>query len=348
MKLPEKLFDSFFNSLDKLLTINQTSLGLNEAGGIILSCFYLSRLTDNNSYEKKAIMLLESAFESTNFQDPSLNKGLSGIGLLLEHLNQYNFISIDTDTILSGETDNYLHSTMLNQLFLGNFNYFTGALGSCKYFLKRYMVTKNDKSIYKNYITQFLVFLENRRLFNLENHRLKLDPQLISSKGCNSETVNHLSRMVNLLIELNELNEFKPLAHAILDYYSGLLFDCIKYKKNIDAVSTFSIMQAGKQLENKDYVDVATNIFDMNKFMDSDNMFSIYDISRIYYQLYKKTESQLYKELQIQYQSNFFKNLDNIDLEEYDLGIWTGLSGIVIRYIWLKKKGFKSLEEFLC
>ena len=124
-------------------------------GGIILFLFYYYRLTLNTKALNLANYILEKTIKIINNGEiyPSFCDGIAGIGWLIEHLEQNNFIECNTDTILK-DADHYLFNSMINDFNKGKgYDFLHGAIGKGLYLLKR----KNINTIYLENITNCLL-----------------------------------------------------------------------------------------------------------------------------------------------------------------------------------------------
>ncbi|MCD4794091.1 MAG: lanthionine synthetase C family protein [Bacteroidales bacterium] len=135
---------------------------LGGGSGVSLFFFIYSKLYANEESNDFANSLLAEVFENDTVY-PTFAGGLSGIGWLIEFLEQNNLIECDTDETI-GELDEYLNKTMLSFLNEGNYDYLHGAGGIALYFLKRNRLNK-----FEGYISNFVDILKNKGVFDIEN-----------------------------------------------------------------------------------------------------------------------------------------------------------------------------------
>jgi len=135
----EKKITEIFNIIyTKYKKTNSISLASGN-GGIIIFLFYYFRLTQNTKALDLANNLLDKTIKIINNGEiyPSFCDGIAGIGWLIEHLEQNNFIECNTDTILN-DIDLYLFNSMINDFKKGKgYDFLHGAIGKGLYFIKR-------------------------------------------------------------------------------------------------------------------------------------------------------------------------------------------------------------------
>ncbi len=106
--------------------------------GIALFFFYYANLTMEEKYVDFAHQLISEIFEEVN-NDYTIHTwagGLSGVGWMMEHLVQNEFVEADTDEILEA-LDPFLHKAMIYDIEKGNYDFLHGAVGTGTYFLSR-------------------------------------------------------------------------------------------------------------------------------------------------------------------------------------------------------------------
>jgi|GEM_PF-3466844 lantibiotic modifying enzyme len=106
--------------------------------GITILYFYLSRVSNDPSYSKKGYSLLNRFIEHCNSiekLDLRFGSGMAGLGWLIEHLSQQEFLTHPEDFLI--DLDKVLKAELYKQLHLKNFDLFDGANGLMQYFLIR-------------------------------------------------------------------------------------------------------------------------------------------------------------------------------------------------------------------
>lgn len=105
--------------------------------GVALFFFYYAELTGEEVYYDSALNLISDVVGNMdNFSYHTLSKGQAGIGWILEHLVQNQFIDFDTDKTLEG-LDQFIYEQMEFKLEKGIYDAFNGAIGYGIYLLSR-------------------------------------------------------------------------------------------------------------------------------------------------------------------------------------------------------------------
>lgn len=115
--------------------------------GIALFFFYYANLTMEEKYVDFAHQLISEIFEEVN-KDYTIHTwagGLAGVGWMMEHLVQNDFVEADTDEILEA-LDPFLHKAMIYDIEKGNYDFLHGAVGTGTYFLNR--LSKKESADY--------------------------------------------------------------------------------------------------------------------------------------------------------------------------------------------------------
>ena len=102
---------------------NTKSMGaLTGVSSVILFKFYYARLLKDESIADQGADVLAECIDEVNngFTYPTYCNGLAGLGWLIDHLEYYNFIDVDSDELLVS-MDDYLHQQMI--LYLNNKEY---------------------------------------------------------------------------------------------------------------------------------------------------------------------------------------------------------------------------------
>jgi lantibiotic modifying enzyme len=135
--------------------------------GLALFLFYFSSYSKNNEIYNKANNLIEDCFEKVQNGEVYQNfaGGLAGLGWLIEHLSQKNFIHANTNEVI-GELDDFLYSYMIEELNQGNFDYLHNASGIGLYFLNRIVNPKSNQ-----YLTKYIELLYEQK--EIEGNTIK-------------------------------------------------------------------------------------------------------------------------------------------------------------------------------
>ncbi|MCX6583336.1 MAG: lanthionine synthetase C family protein [Candidatus Aminicenantes bacterium] len=106
--------------------------------GIALFFFYYARLTMEEKHVDFAHRLINEIFDEINNETSihTLAGGLAGVGWMMEHLVQNDFVEADTDEILEA-LDPFLHKAMIYDIEKGNYDFLHGAVGCGAYFIAR-------------------------------------------------------------------------------------------------------------------------------------------------------------------------------------------------------------------
>lgn len=305
--------------------------GLNGFAGLILFYFHFYRYSKNEIYYNKAIQILENIFKriNGNYLNSNFSNGLSGIGWLIEHLTENNFIEIDPDSLFGDTIDEHIHQSMLEDLHRENFAFDQGASGKCFYFIKRYKNTKSPalKLKYKNHITEFIFFIERKRIY--ANY---------SGSNATGRDTSHFEKsarirgdiwMVNTLLQICYLEDFDILVHPLLDNFSGSLTE----KKILNSFQKievgFSLWKSGTVLNKRFYIEKSIQIF-QSKIMPSKEpqVMNFFKSGIIFKEISETEKYDTYKKLQEQWMNRALKEIAAVSIEKLDAGLWNGLSGI--------------------
>jgi lantibiotic biosynthesis protein len=304
--------------------------GLNGNAGLVLFYFYFYRYSKNELYYNKAVRILENIFERIdgNYSNSNFFDGISGIGWLLEHIVDNNFIEIDCDSLFGDTIDEHIHQGMLRDLYQDNFAFDDGALGKCFYFIKRYRNTKCNllKLKYRNYITELILFIERQKIY--ENYNKPIASQGDKVYFSNSTRTSQNIWMVNILLHICSLREFDILVLPLLEKYSEYLSEKIKLNSFKKAEIALSLWRSGKVLNKRSSLEKAEKIL-QHKMFDTDlEIMNYYKSGIIFKEMFENVNHDIYKELKEQCISMGLQELSIIGFQKLDIGIWNGLSGI--------------------
>ena len=171
--------DRISSIADEIYAMNFSNIDnglLSGITGISVFCYYYSRFSGYDKYEKKAVELLDLVFERINngFVLHTYCSGIAGIGWAIEHLANEGFIEMENTNILEG-FDNFLFNILKSDIKHGNYDYLHGAIGTALYFSN----TGNKKK--KSIISDFLEELDKNAV--KENGSVKWTSVTNSDKG---------------------------------------------------------------------------------------------------------------------------------------------------------------------
>lgn len=156
LKLTKTLKD--IDDIQRKEYLNMENIGVLEGlSGLALFQFYYSELIDSEDNYDFGVKILERCTEKINdgYDMYSFSNGMSGFGWVLDHLEYYEFIDIDSDSVLS-KIDDYLADLLESEVKRGHYDYLHGAIGIALYFLNRYSNTKKYNKKYENILILFL------------------------------------------------------------------------------------------------------------------------------------------------------------------------------------------------
>jgi lantibiotic biosynthesis protein len=133
--------------------------------GILLFMFYYERYFDGEKENAPGYLdaILDNVQSNIN-NAFSFANGLAGIGWLIEHLVEKEFIAKNYRLVLE-DLDVELEPVMYDELNRGNYDFLHGALGCLFYYVKR----KSNKKANKERILQFCRDLKRHGKYEIEN-----------------------------------------------------------------------------------------------------------------------------------------------------------------------------------
>ncbi len=129
--------------------------------GRALFLLYYYKLTGKEAFLDKAIELMDDLLANvaqTNCH-PSFAGGLAGIGWLMQHAVQHDFLDADIHLLL-GKMDEALYQWMMAEINKGNYDYLYGATGVALYFLRK----TNANERYSNWLADYITALEEQAI----------------------------------------------------------------------------------------------------------------------------------------------------------------------------------------
>jgi|GEM_PF-1962272 hypothetical protein len=321
--------------------------GLNGNAGLVLLYFYFYRYSKNEMYYSKAVQILENIFERIdgNYLNSNFSNGIAGIGWLVDHLSENDFIDIDCDVLFADTIDAHIHHSMLADLYQESLVFDNGALGKCFYFIKRYQNTKSAvlKVRYKNYITQFIFFLERRRIYTDYTNQAATARGIRSSSK--SAEINQNIGLVNILLHICVLVEFDVLVHPLLEKYSSSLTEKIQLSSFQKAEIALSLWKSGQILNKKSYLERSKQIV-RHKIVSAENLqiMNYFKFGIVFQELSQSSSHDFYKELQYHWISKGCKELSGVGIQKLNAGL-CGLSGIGMSLLTLENDSKTNWQE---
>lgn len=324
--------------------INETTvIGLNGKAGIILYYFYYYKFSKEEKFADKAIGLLQETIGGIDASvSVNLYDGISGIGWLLEHLNENEFVAIDIDTSFANTFDEYVYDRMCAHAFAGNFEYHTGVLGFCLYFTKRYQNTASVelKVKYENYITQVLFFIEKQRIHKILESQQK--------KNNTFDIYVVLTNTVNFLLLLLQQKTFDSIVNLLLSYYTSLLFEHVIQNDYCKTETILCLWKAGNKLGNEHIKEKTIAIFDENHLDEKSlQLNDIYIRYQSYTYLYQETKKENYSTLRDLYRNKFNEKLKTYQLNNQSVSIWNDITKVGLSLITMENKFPTNWDECL-
>jgi len=134
MEKLSEISDALLKNTEKL----KDGIGLmGGKAGVALFFFYYAQLTMEEKYVEYAHELITEIFDIINKEScfHTFAGGLAGVGWMMEHLVQNDFVEADTDEILQ-DLDPFLHKSMVYDIENGNYDFLHGAVGKGHLFLR--------------------------------------------------------------------------------------------------------------------------------------------------------------------------------------------------------------------
>lgn len=169
--------------------------------GLVVYFFHYSKYSNDRSYAKFAIKLIESIQDNITEDSPiNYSRGLSGIGSGIEYLAQQGFLNINTDEVLK-DIDSQVFRSVVYAEFIDS-SLFNGLTGLGRYLIFR---VTNSKSTDDKVST-----LTNKML--LIHVVDKLEKMLIRGDDMTGD-------LLKFLIEVRKLNIYPTKINKIIDNY---------------------------------------------------------------------------------------------------------------------------------
>jgi len=310
--------------------------------GIALFWAYYSRFSKSVDLEKKLSPIISEIFQGIrqSYISPTFAGGLAGIGWMIEHLNQNDFIEIDTDSILDS-FDEALYPVMLKMMTTGDYDYLHGALGIGLYYLNR---KSNPKSAL--YITELVNELdkhtehfphgftwesrllreEDEMIYNLSlSHGIASIISVLSSFYEANIDCERISNLVNGAINflLTNKNDIKLSKY----FFPSYIYKNHDYKENLGRLAwcyndlgiSMALLKAAMIFNNEHWKQEAinvllhtTNIIKWNdtKVEDAGLCHGCTGIAHIYHRSYRYTGIEKFKDSAIYWFNQSLKMAD--------------------------------------
>ena len=201
---------------------NEAHLGvLAGLSGMALFQFYYSKYLDTDSNANVGVAIISNGIEKINdgYSFSTYCTGIAGLGWALDHLEQEDFIDIDSDDLLS-EFDEYLKKTMFSSFKNNDYDFLHGGIGYAFYFLNRFRNTSSAvlKEKYVKILFEFIDLLEG--LSETEGgNKIKWKSVLnikTEEEGYNLSLSHGISSIIGILTKLYEHDTFKVRTEHLL------------------------------------------------------------------------------------------------------------------------------------
>lgn len=207
--------------IDKNYTQEENIGSLSGVAGIALFQFYYSRLLNDDLLAEQALDKLSYSINKINdgYSLMTYCTGIAGLGWVMNHLVQENFLEEEYANYLS-DLDDVLYTRMVTDFEDENFDYLHGGIGYGFYFFKLYKNTHSpfSKKKYKKYLLELLTHLN--KIAEKENDfykwRVTLDYDL-DQEGYNMGLAHGLPSIISFLARLYVYEDFKKTVKPLLD-----------------------------------------------------------------------------------------------------------------------------------
>ena len=329
---------------DVLLEKTETLAGnigvMGGKAGVALFFFYYAQLTQEEKYVDFAHQLINEIFDEINkeFSIHTLAGGLAGVGWMMEHLVQNDFVEADTDEILE-PLDPFLHKAMIYDIEKGNYDFLHGAVGSGTYFISR--LAKKDSETYLKELVDHLDKIGHKfdDLGGAIAWRSQLDREK-ETEGYNLSLSHGLASIIVFLAKLLEKDIYTEKVSYLLDssvrYMLAHRLDTEKFQSNFpswigtdyplshsrlawcygDLGIGLALWQAAQSAKNKEWQEVAvktllhsTNRKDLkeNAVIDAGLCHGAAGMAHIYNRAYHYMGNDTFKETALYWLENTLK-----------------------------------------
>ena len=221
--------------------------------GVALFQFYYSKYLDKDIHAEDGVTIITSALERINegYSYPTFCTGISGVGWVIDHLEEQKFLDIDADELLLG-LDEYLHAQMVSEMKNKRYDFLHGAIGHAYYFVKRYQRTKSTalRDNYRKILVEFLDLLEKISEKEGEDKlkwRSETEVRVDEIKTVYNLSLSHgMSSIVGVLSKLHELDEFKEKSYSMLRKAINYIMSFMNEDKNASSLFPRTILLNGE------------------------------------------------------------------------------------------------------
>ncbi len=195
--------------------------------GLSIFQFYYSKYCDTDANAKIGMDIIELASKKINagYTFPTFCTGIAGMGWVLDHLQNADFIEIKNENPLA-DLDSYLFKMMVSYMEKGNYDFLHGGIGLAHYFLGRYKLTKVTKlkESYKNMLSEFVSLL--KELSSSGNGHLKWSSVVkrdTGEIGYNLSLSHGMASAIGILTKLHITDDFGKEVEKMLKGAIGYL-----------------------------------------------------------------------------------------------------------------------------
>lgn len=199
-------------------------------GSLVLFLFYYHRLTLAPKAFDLAFLLLEEIMALINQgeADPGFCNGIAGVGWLVEHLENNEFIECDTNSLLN-DMDNYIYESAINDLKGKEYDFLHAALGKALYLVTR-------KKINQSYLEEIAKQMLRLSESPVENQLRWKSPYKSPLQPEYNLSLSHgITSIINFFSRLYKLNIAKTESHEIISKSINFLLSF----QSVDQLSIF-------------------------------------------------------------------------------------------------------------
>jgi lantibiotic modifying enzyme len=324
MEKLSEISDVLLKNTEKL----KDSIGLmGGKAGVALFFFYYAQLTMEEKYVDYAHELITEIFDIINKESciHTFAGGLAGVGWMMEHLAQNDFVEADTDEILQ-DLDPFLHKSMLFDIENGNYDFLHGAVGIGTYFLDR--LSKKESKDYLIELVDLLDKISHQKGEGKIAWESVLDHEK-GTKGYNLSLSHGIASIIVFLAKMLEkgifIEKVSHLLNGAVNYLLSYTLDPKKYHSHFpswiseenpsspsrlawcygDLGIGMALLQAGRAAGNKEWEEKALNTLlhstgrrDLkeNAVIDVGLCHGAAGIAHIYNRMYHATGRDIFRE----------------------------------------------------
>lgn len=250
--LQEKLV-TISNIVDAEYTKHEHLGVLAGLSGMALFKFYYSKFLDTGTHADTGLAILTQCIAHINngYAMPTYCSGIAGMGWVMEHLKEQDFIEIDNDDQLTG-IDDYLYTVMDTGLGQNDYDFLHGGIGYGYYFLKRYQNTASAalKQRYKDYSLTSVAHLKNFAETEGDTVKWISSDMKTGEKRYNLGLSHGIPSIINYLSRLYVFDDFKRETEAMLR--GGINYILSTQSSDADDLSLFPNAIKKDGTKNKD------------------------------------------------------------------------------------------------